>query len=418
MLRYDLQENLCLSHQWMGTSIRAFWSQPAFAFTPSPMPSLLAAWGQVTARAFSRMRVVPEWNIESRDLDGHGLRIHERMLADKAFCSLVRFSIDIPDRSIDAVPASGAARPQILLVAPLSGHHSTLARKTVASLLPVCDVSVTEWKDARSVPLTAGRFDIEDYTRYLVEFMQLLGPDIHVIAVCQPAPLALAATAILAAADGDATCTPKSLTLIGGPVDPDANPTDITDFGNRFTMGQLESGMIQTVGRTFPGAGRRVYPGAVQLASFLSMNWPTHAQAFSRQIRRVARGDDREDDRHNSFYDEYFAVMDMTAEFYLSTVERIFKGREIARNAFSVGGEPVDINRISETAVMVVEGGRDDISAPGQCLAAFDLLPNLPDSMRESILDPDAGHYGVFSGRAWRERIRPRVLAFIDRHNC
>ena len=401
---HDLQEGIRLSNQWLGATARTFWGQPAFALAAHPLPSVLAAWGEVTERSFERVATIPEWGIGHVVSDGRRHAVKTRTAARKPFCDLVRFSVQ----------AGSSARRSILLVAPMSGHYATLTRKTVASLLPDCDVHVTAWRNARDVPLSAGSFDIEDYTNYLVDFTTLLGPDVHVVAVCQPAPLALAATAALAAERPESV--PRTLTLIGGPVDPDANPTDITDFGGRFTMGQLEAGMIQTVGLAFAGAGRKVYPGQVQLASFMSMNWKTHAEAFASQISRVARNEDHDGDRHNAFYDEYLAVMDLTAEFYLSTVERIFKRREIARNAFTLGGKPVDISGIAETAVLVVEGGRDDISAPGQCLAALDLLRSLPADMKESHLEPDAGHYGIFAGRHWQERIRPRVLAFIDRH--
>ena len=242
--------------------------------------------------------------------------------------------------------------------------------------------------------------------------MRHMGPDIHVIAVCQPAPLTLAATAYLAELDPDSQ--PRSLTLIGGPVDPDANQTDVTDFGRRVTMGQLEETMIQRVGFKYEGVGRMVYPGLLQLSSFMSMNAETHSKAFMDQIGRVARGEASDHDRHNKFYDEYLAVMDMPAEFYLSTVERIFKGLEIAKNEFVVAGHKVDMGKITNVAVKTVEGGKDDISAPGQCIAALDLCTGLPDSMKASHLEPDAGHYGIFAGRSWRNNIRPLVLDFID----
>jgi poly(3-hydroxybutyrate) depolymerase len=260
--------------------------------------------------------------------------------------------------------------------------------------------------------VSEGKFDIEDYTLYLVDFMRALGPDTHVIAVCQPAPLTLAATAYLAAEDPDAQ--PRSLTLIGGPIDPDAAATDVTDFGRRITMGQLEQIAIQRVGFKYKGVGRLVYPGLLQLQSFMSMNAERHKKAFSDQIMRVAQGDASDHDAHNRFYDEYLAVMDMTAEFYLSTVERIFKNREIAKNEFIVAGKKVDIGAITRVAVMTVEGENDDISAPGQCVAALDMLTGLPDSKKVQHLEPGAGHYGIFAGKSWRLNIRPLVLSFID----
>jgi poly(3-hydroxybutyrate) depolymerase len=222
----------------------------------------------------------------------------------------------------------------------------------------------------------------------------------------------LAATAYLAEQDPDAQ--PRSLTLIGGPVDPEANHTDVTDFGRSVTMGQLEETMIQRVGFKYAGVGRLVYPGLLQLASFISMNGGTHMQAFQDQILRVAKGEASDHDKHNAFYDEYLAVMDMTAEFYLSTVERIFKGRDIARNDFVVAGHKVDIGKITTVAVKVVEGEDDDISAPGQCLAALALLTGLPPEKKAKHLERGAGHYGIFAGRSWRNNIRPLVLKFID----
>jgi len=239
-----------------------------------------------------------------------------------------------------------------------------------------------------------------------------LGSDLHVIAVCQPAPLTLAATAYLAEQEPEAQ--PRSLTLIGGPIDPDAAPTDVTDFGDRVTMGQLEETMVQQVGFKYKGVGRMVYPGLLQLSSFMSMNADRHSTAFLNQITRVAQGEASDRDPHNKFYDEYLAVMDMTAEFYLSTVERIFKECEIAKNTFTVEGRKVDIGAITRVAVKTVEGGKDDISAPGQCVAALDLLTGLPDDKKASHLEPDAGHYGIFAGRSWRNNIRPLVLDFID----
>jgi poly(3-hydroxybutyrate) depolymerase len=242
--------------------------------------------------------------------------------------------------------------------------------------------------------------------------MRALGPETHVIAICQPGPLTLAATAYLAAEDPSAQ--PRSLILIGGPIDPDAAATEVTDFGRRVTMGQLEETAIQRVGFKYKGAGRMVYPGLLQLQSFISMNAERHSRAFFDQVIRVARGEASDHDAHNRFYDEYLAVMDMAAEFYLSTVERIFKKREIAQNIFTVEGKRVDIGAITQVAVMTVEGANDDISAPGQCVAALDLLTGLPAEKKLQHLEPGAGHYGIFAGKSWRLNIRPLVLNFID----
>ncbi|MFN7003860.1 MAG: polyhydroxyalkanoate depolymerase, partial [Roseinatronobacter sp.] len=297
----------------------------------------------------------------------------------------------------------------------MSGHYATLLRSTVASLLPDCEVWVTDWHNARDIPVSEGKFDVEDYTLYLTDFMRHLGPDTHVIAVCQPVPLALAATAYLAELDPEAQ--PRTLTLIGGPVDPNAAPTEVTDFGHSVTMGQLEHLAIQRVGFKYKGVGRLVYPGLLQLGGFISMNLERHAQAFVDKITAEAQGEAGERDKHNRFYDEYLAVMDMTAEFYLSTVERIFKNREIASNSFKVNGHKVDFSKVTTVAVKIVEGEKDDISAPGQCLAALDLLTGLSDAQKASHLEPGAGHYGIFAGKSWRNNIRPLVMGFMDTHS-
>lgn len=403
MLAYDLMETARNTNEWFGATARAMASYPAFALVPSPMLALTAAWGEVTERTFSRMVAKPDWGIRSIvGPDGTDHLIDVKTVVERPFGNLVHFSVRRRD----------PMKRRVMLVAPMSGHYATLLRSTVASLLPDADVYVTDWHNARDIPVSAGKFDVEDYTLYLVDFMRALGPDTHVIAVCQPAPLTLAATAYLAAEDPDAQ--PRSLTLIGGPIDPDAAATEVTDFGRRVTMGQLEQTAIQRVGFKYKGAGRLVYPGLLQLQSFMSMNAERHSKAFAEQIMRVARGEASDHDAHNRFYDEYLAVMDMTAEFYLSTVERIFKNREIAKNEFVVAGKKVDIGAITRVAVKTVEGANDDISAPGQCVAALKLCTGLPDDKKASHLEPGAGHYGIFAGKSWRLNIRPLVLNFID----
>lgn len=403
MMTYDLMESMRNTNQWLGSTARAFASYPVMSWGANPAMDWLKAWGEVTERTFARMVAKPDWNIPVQtNVDGTDMVVTTEVVVKRAFGDLIRFRVGTrPDRT-----------RKVLLVAPMSGHYATLLRKTVISLLPDCDVFITDWHNARDIPVSEGKFDIEDYTLYLMDFMREMGPDTHVLAICQPVPLALAATAYLAELDPDAQ--PRSLTLIGGPVDPDANPTEVTDFGRSVTMGQLEQTMIQRVGFKYSGVGRMVYPGLLQLASFISMNGETHANAFRDEIIRVAKGEASDHDRHNQFYDEYLAVMDMTAEFYLSTVERIFKGREIARNEFMVAGHKVDFSKITTVAVKIVEGEDDDISAPGQCLAALDLLTGLPDSKKAAHLEPGAGHYGIFAGGSWRNNIRPLVLDFID----
>ncbi|WP_339765728.1 polyhydroxyalkanoate depolymerase [uncultured Pseudosulfitobacter sp.] len=406
MATYDLMETIRTTNQWLGASALAMGSYPAFSMIPNPAFEWMRAWGEVTERSFQRMVVKPDWNIPHFTAkDGKDHIVSVTKVVEDSFGDLIHF--DVAGHSDD--------KPTVLLVAPMSGHYATLLRKTVISLLPDCDVYITDWHNARDIPVSAGKFDIEDYTLYLVNFMKHLGPDTHVIAVCQPAPLTLAATAYLAEEEPEAQ--PRSLTLIGGPIDPGAAATEVTDFGHSVTMGQLEKAMIQRVGFKFAGVGRNVYPGLLQLSSFISMNADKHAKAFNDQISRAARGEASDHDKHNEFYDEYLAVMDMTAEFYLSTVERIFQNHEIAKNEFVVAGRQVDIGKITTVAVKTVEGGEDDITAPGQCIAALDLCTGLPDEKKASHVEPRAGHYGIFAGSSWRNNIRPMVLEFIKKNS-
>ena len=403
MATYDLMETARNTNQWLGASAAAMAAYPALSFFPNPALEWMRAWGEVTERTFQRMVVKPDWGIHSVTCDdGRDHLVQVETVVEGDFGDLIHFSVQGRERK----------KRQVLLVAPMSGHYATLLRSTVVSLLPDCEVYITDWHNARDIPVSAGKFDVEDYTLYLVDFMKELGPDTHVIAVCQPAPLTLAATAYLA--EEDPAAQPRSLTLIGGPINPDAVPTEVTDFGNRVTMGQLEETAIQRVGFKYPGVGRLVYPGLLQLTSFMSMNADRHGKAFRDQIMRVTRNEASDHDAHNRFYDEYLAVMDMTAEFYLSTVDRIFKKCEIAKNEFTVAGRKVDMGKITTVAVKTVEGDKDDITAPGQCIAALDLCTGLPDSKKASHVEPGAGHYGIFAGKSWRNNIRPLVLDFID----
>ncbi|CUH67697.1 polyhydroxyalkanoate depolymerase, intracellular [Thalassovita gelatinovora] len=403
MATYDFMETFRNTNQWLGASALSLASYPVFSMVPNPALQWMAAWGEVTERTFQRMVVKPSWGIRSITCaDGRDHLVEKEVVVEGDFGDLLHFKV----LGRDPKPR------KVLLVAPMSGHYATLLRSTAVSLLPDCELYVTDWHNARDIPVSAGKFDVEDYALYLVDFMKHMGPDTHVIAVCQPAPLALAATAYLA--NEEPAAQPRSMTLIGGPIDPDATPTDVTDFGNRVTMGQLEEVMIQRVGFKHKGVGRLVYPGLLQLASFMSMNSDRHSQAFTDQIQRTMKGEADDHDAHNRFYDEYLAVMDMTAEFYLSTVERIFKNGEIAKNEFTINGKHVDIGKITTVAVKTVEGANDDISAPGQCIAALDLCTGLPDAKKASHVEPGAGHYGIFAGKSWRNNIRPLVLDFID----
>ena len=399
---YDLFEINKNYYQWFASTTKTFWTNPIFGLLPSPIPSAFAAWGRVTEHSLSRISIKPDWNISSYISGDSEYHVNEKIILNFPFCNLIKFE------STNSKPE----KQKVLIIAPMSGHYATLVRKTVISLLPDCEVYVTDWKNARDIPFSKGKFDIEDFTKYLIEFFKELSPKLHILAVCQPAPLALAATACLAK---EKKYLPSSLTLIGGPIDPNANPTSVTDFGNKIQMDKLKNLMTMSVGVNYKGVGRMVYPGIIQIMSFLSMNLTSHQKAFNEQIIKEINGETSEFDRHNSFYDEYLAVMDMTAEFYLSTVDRIFKKREIAQNQFTLDGLILDLNDIKNVPTFVIEGKNDDISAPGQCLAALHILKNLPEKLKFNYLHHNAGHYGIFSGKAWRKDIRPQFIDFINK---
>lgn len=391
---------------WEISGQAAAWMSAVPAVWGVPQARAVQAAGHLSRWAAGATVRRPDWNITHRETDGAPVQC--QTIRSGPFADLVRFSC----------PGEGKPRPEILLLAPLSGHYATLVRPTVQGLLPQADVVVSDWHNARDIPCEAGTFDVEDWVRLFEEWLESAPRRRHVVAVCQPVPLALAAAARMAACHSSAR--PLSLVLMGGPVDPGTPPTEVSDFGRRAAMGTLERLAIQRVGARWPGHGRLVYPGVMQLSAFMAMNPSLHGGAFLRAWGRLmaapdAPDTDTDEARFRAFYDEYLAVMDLPAEFYLSTVDRVFKQRALARGTFTVDGVPVEPARISDIPVMVVEGARDDITAPGQCAAAFGLMPDLPEKWRAHIVAPGAGHYGIFAGRRWRESIAPRVTEFVRR---
>jgi poly(3-hydroxybutyrate) depolymerase len=301
-----------------------------------------------------------------------------------------------------------------MLVAPLSGHHSTLLRGTVAALLPGHDVHIADWHDAKGIPVAEGRFDLDDYIDRIVAYLRALGPGTHVIAVCQPSVPVLAAAALMAAAqDG---CRPRSLILMGGPIDTRVNPTQVNAFAASRPLSWFKNTVVSRVPYGFPGFGRAVYPGFLQLSGFMSMNIDRHLGAHLRMYEHLIRGDGDSAEAHRRFYDEYLSVMDLTAEFYLQTVELVFQKHVLPKGEWVSRGAKIEPAAIRDIALMTIEGELDDISAPGQTLAAQALCRGIPAGRREHVLAEGVGHYGIFNGRRWREAIAPRVAAFIARH--
>mgnify|MGYP000395052276 CR=1 FL=1 len=357
----------------------------------------IAAWGEVSERAYSSLGHRPEWAIDPIFDGKKACFVTPEVVVSRPFGNLVHFKVEgRKEKNI-----------KILLVAPMSGHYATLLREQVASLLPSCEVWVTDWNNARDVSTSEGRFGLSEYVHYIEDFITHLDcPSLNLIAVCQPVPLVMAAAARLKSKRKKLFST---LTLIGGPVDVGVAPTQVTDFGRMADMNLLKL-LIQRVSYGYEGQGRLVYPGSVQLTSFVMMNVDRHRSAFQKKIESVAAGGAETDDGHYRFYDEYLAVMDMPAEFYLETVDAIFKNRLIPRGLFKVDEEVVDFTCLSDVPIAVVEGGRDDITAPGQCAAAFDVAQSKDRS--NHVLAPNSGHYGIFAGKGWRQEALPHLLDF------
>jgi poly(3-hydroxybutyrate) depolymerase len=344
------------------------------------------------------------------EVEAHGARVAvvEETVLDRPFCRLRLFrrQSDRPE-----VAARLGRDPAVLLVAPLSGHHATLLREAVRSLLPHHEVYVTDWIDARSIPLERGPFTLDDYVGYLRAFIGHLGPGrLHVVSVCQSAVPALAAVALMAAAGEP---EPRSLTLMGGPIDARRSPTQVNELATSKPLRWFEANLLHAVPAGYPGQGRRVYPGFLQHASFIAMNPLRHASSHWDFYQDVARGAASEADDHRRFYDEYNAVLDMAAEYYLDCIRIVFQDHLLPRGLWQVGGAPVAPGAIARTALLTVEGELDDISGRGQTAAAHDLCTNLPPERKHHLTVEGAGHYGIFSGRRWREIVYPRLRELI-----
>lgn len=346
----------------------------------------------------------PEWEIDSTRVDGLEVTVTENVVSDRTWCDLLHFARD-------EEVCGQREDPKVLLVAPMSGHYATLLRGTVRAMLPEHEVYITDWRDARDVPVGAGSFTLDDFVTEIMECVRVIGEDVHVIAVCQPAVAAIAATAVMSAMNDE--CTPASLTLMGGPLDTRRNPTAVNEFAESKSIEWFKRHVIQRVPWPNAGAMRRVYPGYIQLSGFMAMNLDRHIEAHKSVFNDMITGDCDSVDQHNKFYDEYLAVMDLPADFYLETVERVFLEHALPKGKFTYKGEVIDLGAIKDTAIMTVEGERDDICGIGQTEAAHDLCPNVPDEKRWHYMQPGVGHYGVFNGTRWRTEIQPRIREMI-----
>jgi poly(3-hydroxybutyrate) depolymerase len=343
----------------------------------------------------------PTFGITSVEIEGKPHAVTETVELPKPFGALRHFKRE-------GMPADA---PKVLIVAPMSGHYATLLRGTVARMIENQDVWITDWADAKLVPLEVGNFDLDDYIDYLIEFLDFIGPGTHMIAVCQPSVPAFAATAVMGASKHP--CRPASLTMMGGPIDTRASPTSVNDVAMERPLAWFENNVIATVPLKYPGAGRKVYPGFLQLAGFLSMNLESHLMSHFEMFKHLTVGDEAGAASTKAFYDEYLSVCDMTAEFYLQTIEQVFQEHSLPKGEFVHRGEKIDPSAIVDTALLAIEGERDDISGIGQTKAALDLAPKLPAKQKKYHLAKEVGHYGIFNGSKWRTRIAPVVEEFI-----
>ena len=346
----------------------------------------------------------PEFGIKETKIHGLTVPVHEEVVLQKPFCNLVHF-----DR--DETVVGKRYDPKVLLIAPMSGHYATLLRGTVETMIPEHNLYITDWADARDIPAYAGSFDLDDFVDYIVEFIQFLGPNTHVIAVCQPAVPALAAAAVMAMDDDP--CQPSSMTLMGGPIDTRRNPTQVNKLAEEKSISWFENNVIHYVPFPNAGFGRRVYPGFIQLTGFMTMNLERHTQAHWKLFENLVKGDCDSVNQHKAFYEEYLAVMDLPAEFYLQTVKTVFQDHALPKGEMMHRGRRIDCSAIKKTALMTVEGERDDICGLGQTQAAHDLCSGLPADEHYGYVQPGVGHYGVFSGTRWRTEIQPRIREMI-----
>jgi len=397
---YELQRSLLGSASSWAAIGAELLNNPALPMGYFGTGPIIASALQVFAHLYEE-RGKPAFNIAAVDVDGAERAVSETVVLEKPFGALRHFKRE-------GLPKEA---PRLLIVAPMSGHYATLLRGTVARMVENQEVWITDWADAKMVPVSEGRFDLDDYIDYLIEFLRFIGPDTHVLAVCQPSVPAFAAAAVMGAERDP--CRPATLTMMGGPIDTRASPTPVDDVAMERPLSWFKRSVIATVPLNYPGAGRQVYPGFLQLAGFLSMNIQSHLMSHYEMFKHLTLGDQESADATKRFYDEYLSVCDMTAEFYLQTIEHVFQRHTLPRSQFVHRGKPIDPAAIRDTALLAIEGERDDISGIGQTKAALDLATRLPKKRKKYHLAKDVGHYGIFNGSKWRARIAPVVEQWI-----
>ncbi|MCO6390972.1 polyhydroxyalkanoate depolymerase [Aliihoeflea aestuarii] len=399
---YELNHAALQPARAFADAVKLLYSNPLNPVSHTPMGRSIAAGAEMFERT-TRRYAKPGFGITQTKVGFEDVAVSERIVWKKPFCDLIHFE--------RALPKSRKADPKLLIVAPMSGHYATLLRGTVESMIQHAEVYITDWADARMVPTSDGRFDLEDYVDYVIEMLQHLGPDTHVMAVCQPSVPVLAAAAVMEAR-GD-RFAPASMTLMGGPIDTRSNPTAVNKLAEEKGIAWFRDNVIMQVPWPEPGFMRSVYPGFLQLSGFMSMNLDRHIIAHKDFFMHLVKDDGDSAEKHRDFYDEYLAVMDLTAEFYLQTVETVFVNHALPKGEMMHRGEKVDPSAIRNVALLTVEGENDDISGIGQTKAAHDLCKNIPGDMRAHYMQPKVGHYGVFNGSRFRSEIVPRIVDFM-----
>jgi poly(3-hydroxybutyrate) depolymerase len=387
----------------MTDATRMLFQNPLNPFSQTEFGKSVTAGCELFERT-TRRYGKPEWGLHETDVNGVRTPIEIRSVWEKPFCRLLYFDRKHP-RPLRA------PQPRVLIVAPMSGHYATLLRGTVEAFLPTHEVYITDWSDARQVPLAAGRFDLEDYIDYVIEMFHVLGGNVHVLAVCQPAVPVLAAVSVMEAENDP--YVPLSMTLMGGPIDTRRNPTAVNNLAAEKGMDWFRNNVITKVPFPHPGIMRDVYPGFLQLSGFISMNRDRHVEAHKKLFENLVKGDGDLVDKHREFYDEYLAVMDLTAEYYLQTVDTVFVKHALPKGEMTHRGKPVDPSKVVNVALMTVEGENDDISGLGQTEATHMLCSSIPDERRVHYVQKGVGHYGVFNGSRFKSEIVPRVSDFM-----
>jgi poly(3-hydroxybutyrate) depolymerase len=395
---YQFQDDLIAPMRYASRSMRAAALSSFWGVGEGFKARFLAGLEMLARYELSHTR--PDFDIPAVRVGNRDVPVVEQVALELPFGKLLHFAKDVD-----------TAQPKVLVVAPLSGHFSTLLRGTVETLLRDHDVYITDWTNARDVPVSAGSFGVDDYVDYLIRFIEEIGPGAHVLSVCQPCVQTLAAVAVMSEEKHHAT--PRSMTLMAGPIDPRESPTEVNEFAVAKSLSWFKSSVISRVPWRYKGGGRKVYPGFLQLTAFMAMNMDRHKAAHKKLYEHLAAGETAEAEKIKIFYDEYFAVLDLTEEFYIETIDRVFHKAELATGSFTFRGRPVDPAAIRNTALLTVEGGRDDICALGQTSAAHDLCRSLRPHLKRHHLQANVGHYGVFSGKRWEREIYPVVRNMI-----